>query len=194
MWYRVPTTGQKLQVQGYWVGHIAFSRALWGTNWFVGAGKWFLNLPRFCLNGTFYTILISAAYMQWWPLAKVTILISQLCVLTHLKNLFFYNLGWTISSSTLEMYSPTKKLYSCAHVKYFWCLPFVYIDLLKAEDCDIFPKFVKNTKDTIWISWSALLRALWHNRPWILYSCTLPVSTVCLHLHDAVLLPIKCKH
>lgn len=40
-----------------------------------------------CLKGR--CILRFAAYMQWWPLAKVTILISRQCVLTHLKKNVF---------------------------------------------------------------------------------------------------------
>lgn len=38
----------------------------------------------------FNTILKSAVYMQWWPLTKVTILLSQQYVLAHLskKNVF----------------------------------------------------------------------------------------------------------
>lgn len=86
---------------------------------------------------------------------------------------------------------PTKKkLHSCAHVKYFWCLSFVYIDLLNPRTV-IFFEVVKKSKDTIWISWSALLGALRHNCFWILSNCALPASTVSLHLHNAVLLPLS---
>lgn len=142
----------------------------------------------------FNTILKSAVYMQWWPLTKVTILLSQQYVLAHLsKKKCFYYVGWAMRISALAVYSQQKKLHSCAHVKYFWCLSFVYIDLLNPRTV-IFFEVVKKSKDTIWISWSALLGALRHNCFWILSNCALPASTVSLHLHNAVLLPLKCKH